>query len=115
MSSRRGSGYTPHEALARMASVAGTRYDPVMMQAFVNLMGKYPPGTLLDVEIPLVIGTYTFVLMSSSLTRFAETFEKPLCRLIQLPDGTDCPESYAGKVIDLAKRPHKIVRVRSQI
>jgi hypothetical protein len=115
MSSRRGSGFTPHEALARMASGAGTRYDPVMMQAFVNLMGKYPPGTLLDVEIPLVIGTYTFVLMSSSLTRSVETFETPLCRLIQLPDGTDCPESYAGKVIDLAKRPHKILSVRSQI
>ena len=115
MSSRRGGGYTPHETLARMAAGAGTRYDPVIMQAFVNLMGKYPPGTLLDVEIPLAIGTYTFVLMSSSLTRSPETFETPLCRLIQLPDGTDCPASYAGKVIDLAKRPHKIIGVRSQI
>lgn len=115
MSSRRGGGYTPHETLARMAAGAGTRYDPVLMQTFVNLMGKYPPGTLLDVEIPLTIGTYTFVLMSSSLTRSMETFAQPLCRLIQLPDGTDCPASYAGKVIDLAKRPHKITGVRSQI
>ena len=46
MSSRRGGGYTPHEALARMASAAGKRYDPVMMQAFVNLMGKYPADTV---------------------------------------------------------------------
>ena len=86
-----------------------------MMQAFVNLMGMYPPGTLLDVEIPLAIGKYTFVLLSSSLTRTPETFATPLCRLIQLPDGSDCPDSYSGKVIDLAKRPHKVLRVRSQI
>lgn len=115
MSSRRGGGLTPHDALARMAAGSGTRYDPVLMQSFVNLMGKYPPGTLLDVEIPLSVGTYTFVLMSSSLTRSPQTFELPLCRLIQLPDGIDCPPSYAGKVIDLAKRPHTILGVRSQI
>lgn len=115
MTSRRGAGFTPHEALARMAAGAGTRYDPTLMQAFVNLMGKYPPGTLLDVEIPLSVGVYKFVLMSSSLTRSPETFALPLCRLIQLPDGSDCPSSYEGKVIDLAKRPHTILRVRSQI
>ena len=115
MSSRRGGGLTPHDTLARMAAGSGTRYDPILMQAFVNLMGKYPPGTLLDVEIPLSIGTYTFVLMSSSLTRSPEAFDLPLCRLIQLPDGIDCPPSYAGKVIDLAKRPHTILGVRSQI
>lgn len=115
MTSRRGGGFTPHEALARMAAGSGTRYDPTLMQAFVNLMGKYPPGTLLDVEIPLSVGSYTFVLMSTSLTRSPETFSLPLCRLIQLPDGTDCPDSYAGKVIDLAKRPHTVLGVRSQI
>lgn len=115
MTSRRGAGFTPHEALARMAAGAGTRYDPTLMQAFVNLMGQYPPGTLLDVEIPLSVGVYKFVLMSSSLTRSPETFSLPLCRLIQLPDGSDCPTSYEGKVIDLAKRPHTILGVRSQI
>jgi hypothetical protein len=115
MSSRRGGGLTPHDTLARMAAGAGTRYDPTLMQCFVNLMGKYPPGTLLDVEIPLSVGTYTFVLMSSSLTRSPETFDLPLCRLIQLPEGIECPPSYAGKVIDLAKRPHTILGVRSQI
>ena len=115
MSSRRGGGLTPHDTLARMAAGSGTRYDPTLMQAFVNLMGKYPPGTLLDVEIPLSIGTYVFVLMSSSLTRSAETFDLPLCRLIQLPDKIECPPSYAGKVIDLAKRPHTILGIRSQI
>ena len=115
MSSRRGGGLTPHDTLARMAAGAGTRYDPTLMQCFVNLLGKYPLGTLLDVEIPLSVGTYTFVLMSSSLTRSPETFDLPLCRLIQLPEGIECPPSYAGKVIDLAKRPHTILGVRSQI
>jgi hypothetical protein len=61
------------------------------------------------------MGTHQFVLMSSSLVRAPESFDKPLCRLIQLPDGTDCPPSYAGKVIDLMKRPHRIISVRSQI
>ena len=115
MSARRGGGLNPHETLARMAAGAGTRYDPVLMQLFVNLMGKYPPGTLLDVEIPLTMGTHQFVLMSSSLVRDPESFDKPLCRLIQLPDGTDCPSSYTEKVIDLMKRPHRIISVRSQI
>ena len=32
----------------------------------------------MDVEIPLAIGTYTFVLMSSSLTRSPESFETPI-------------------------------------
>ena len=115
MSARRGGGLNPHETLARMAAGAGTRYDPALMQLFINLMGRYPPGTLLDVEIPLTVGTHQFVLMSSSLVREPESFDKPLCRLIQLPDGTDCPPSYAGKVIDLMKRPHRIISVRSQI
>ena len=115
MSSRRGGGLNPHETLARMATGSGTRYDPILIQLFVNLMGQYPPGTLLDVEIPLSVGTHKFVLMSSSLVRSPESFAQPLCRLIQLPDGSDCPASYAGKVIDLAKRPHNVVGIRSQI
>ena len=115
MSSRRGGGFNPHEALARMAAGSGNRYDPSLMQTFVNLMGRYPPGTLLDVEISLSIGTYTFIMMSNSLVRSPETFAQPMCRLIQLPDGTDCPDSYAGKMIDLSKRPHKILSVRSKI
>ena len=115
MSARRGGGFNPHETLARMAAASGERYDPHLFQSFVNLMGKYPPGTLLDIEVPLSTGTYTFIMMSSSLVRSPETFAKPLCRLIQLPDGSDCPASYGEKLLDLALRPHKIVGVRSRI
>ena len=115
MSSRRGAGFNPHETLARMAAASGNRYDPHLMQSFINLMGKYPPGTLLDVEIPMSMGTYKFVMMSNSLVRSPETFATPLCRLIQLPDGSECPISYTTKLLDLAKRPHRILGVRSQI
>jgi len=115
MSSRRGGGFNPHEALARMANGSGKRYDPSLIQIFVNLMGRYPPGTLLDVEIPLTTGTYTFIMMSNSLVRSPETFAQPLCRLIQLPDGTECPKSYDGKLIDLSKRPHQVVSVRNRL
>lgn len=115
MTSRRGGAIPPQRALGSMLAGAGTRYDPVLIKAFVNAMGKYPPGSILEVEIPLSLGVYKFVLLSSSLVRDKDSFATPMCKLLQLPDGIDCPPSYANKMIDLAKRPHTVLRVLESI
>ena len=97
-------GYTPQEALARMYAGSGTRYDPNIMQAFVNKMGKYPPGTLLEVEVNMKGRAMSFIMIASSLVRSPETFDKPICKLIKLHDGRDAPAQLANRPIDLAKR-----------
>ncbi|MEC7986352.1 MAG: HD domain-containing phosphohydrolase, partial [Myxococcota bacterium] len=106
----KGGGYNPHEALARMAAGAGSRYDPDLLQVFINKMGKYPPGTLLEVEVELRGNPVVFILCSNSLVREPESFDKPICRLIRLHDGRDVPAKLANRPIDLMKKG-KILRV----
>ena len=45
-----GPRYTPVEALRRMQAQSGRLYDPLLLQALVNAMGAYPPGTLLQLD-----------------------------------------------------------------
>jgi hypothetical protein len=104
MTRMKGGGFNPHEALARMASGARTRYDPHMLQVFINRMGKYPPGTLLEVQVDLEGKDYTFVMVSQSLSDGPERFGRPICRLIRLHDGKPCPEAFAKRPIDLGKK-----------
>lgn len=111
MTSRRGGGFNPQEALSRMASGSGTRYDPVLLQVFINQMGLYPPGTILEVEIDLPSGMQTFILLASSLCDSSEKFALPKCKLLLLPDGTECPASYANKMVDLAEKKHRVLQV----
>ena len=110
----RGGGYNPKEALERMYAGVGTRYDPHIMQAFVNKMGKYPPGTLLEVEVNMKGKAVSFIMIVSSLVRGPETFDKPICKLIKLHDGRDAPAQLANRPIDLAKRG-VIKRILSEI
>jgi len=44
---RPGGGMTPPAALAAMLSKAGRAYDATLLQAAVNRLGRYPPGTRL--------------------------------------------------------------------
>ncbi len=41
----RRAGLLPRDALARMTGAAGSAYDPLSLQAFVNALGACPPGT----------------------------------------------------------------------
>ena len=111
LTSRRGAGLTPHLALKSMAASAGTRYDPILFQVFVNKMGLYPPGSILRIEVELSTGRYQFIVLSSSLCTSEQNFAQPKCRLLQLPDGTDCPRSYSEKLLDLATKKHKVLEV----
>ena len=76
----RGPLMSPDQAIARMAAAAGRLYDPVILQALINQVGKYPPGTLLE----LADGRWV---ISLSGARRPETFDKPMCRVVRLPDG----------------------------
>jgi hypothetical protein len=115
---RKGGGLNPHEALSRMSKKRGTWYDPYLFQAFVNRMGKYPPGTLLEVHMPLIkdgmLQDFTFVMISQSLVREMTSFAKPLCRLVRTHDGHPCPEHFRNRRIDL-NRHGTILRVLDDI
>jgi putative nucleotidyltransferase with HDIG domain len=41
---------TPHEALSRMFAHARGKFDAVMLNAFIRLMGIYPPGSLVQLS-----------------------------------------------------------------
>jgi hypothetical protein len=43
-------GLTPPAALASMMSVAGTIYDPVLLQVTINRLGRYPSGTRVEIN-----------------------------------------------------------------
>lgn len=84
---------SPAEALRRMTAAAGTRYDPVLMQLLVNRLGKYPPGTV------LMLGDGRIVVVTS-VSRGTDTWDRPLCRLVQNEYGEAASEL---EVVDLAE------------
>jgi HD-GYP domain-containing protein (c-di-GMP phosphodiesterase class II) len=71
----------PADAVRLMAAHAGSAYDPVVLTMFVNIMGAYPPGSVLK----LADGT---LVVPISGVRSPETFDKPRCRVVRLPDGS---------------------------
>ncbi len=88
-----GGGLTAGDALSRLVPHSGTRYDPLLLQVFVNAMGKYPPGTMMllnDGAIAVSIG----------VCRSKETFDKPIVRIVRDASGS-VPED--DSVVDLAK------------
>jgi putative nucleotidyltransferase with HDIG domain len=46
--SRPASSLTPHEALALIFAQLKTRFDSVVMSAFIRMMGVYPPGSIVQ-------------------------------------------------------------------
>lgn len=66
-------GFTPPAALACMVTAAGTHYDPALLQLAVNSLGRFPPGTLVELQD----GQRATVV---SLVR-ASSFERPVVML----------------------------------
>ena len=92
LTQKRGGALAPDEALARMAAAGGTIYDPVLLQLFVNAMGRFPLGSLLNLSDGRVGRVVSPV-------RAATTFAQPLVRVERLADRTAyVPES----IVDLA-------------
>lgn len=46
--SRRSLAMTPHEALSLLFSQGQRQYDPALLNAFVRMMGVYPPGSVVQ-------------------------------------------------------------------
>jgi hypothetical protein len=46
----RPSSMTPDQALGYMSEKAGKQFDPVLMKVFINMLGVYPVGTLLELD-----------------------------------------------------------------
>jgi len=78
--SRRTGRLSPSMALALMSKWSGTRYDAVLLQLFLNALGAYPPGTLLQTEDDRVF-------RSVAPARGVDTFAAPLARLVRGPGG----------------------------
>ena len=87
------SGVSPAQAIGSISGGAGIRYDPVLFQAFINRMGKYPPGTLLKLEDGRIVRTLSTV-------RSAETFDKPRSMVVR---GADGKPPTAAIPVDLAQ------------
>ena len=86
---------SPAQAIASISGGAGTRYDPVLFQAFINRMGRYPPGTLLRLEDGRLV-------RSTSVVRSPETFALPRAVVLRNADGK-APAALTG--LDLAEGP----------
>ena len=89
------------DAIARMAAQGGKAYDPLLLQVFVNLIGRFPPGAILRLADGHVV-------VSVSSVRSPQTFAGPLCRVLQRPDGAAPAEAA---FLDLAASTAKVVKV----
>jgi hypothetical protein len=83
---------TPADALGAVAGAAGRLYHPVLAQLMVNSLGRYPPGTLLELEDGRRV-------RSVSPVRSPATFAAPLTRAVTAQG------SLAGPLLDLASGP----------
>lgn len=85
-------GLSPAEALARMARHVPQRYDMALLQLLINHLGRFPPGT----RIQLTDGR---VVKVTSGVRSPGTFDKPRTVVVRQADGTVPTEEI---VVDLA-------------
>ncbi len=89
--SHRGPVHAPVDAVRLMSAVPD--YDPVLVQLFINRMGKYPPGSVRR------LGDGTLV-VSLSGVRTPETFATPRCKVVRMAGGGPPPQELW---VDLAK------------
>jgi hypothetical protein len=87
------SGVSPAQAIGSISGGAGMRYDPVLFQAFINRMGRYPPGTVLKLEDGRIVRTL-------SVVRSPETFGAPRSYVVR--DASGKPPA-APSLVDLAQ------------
>jgi hypothetical protein len=88
-----GGGLTAGDALARMVPHGGTRYDPDLLQLFVNSLGKYPPGTMMLLEDGAIA-------VSVGVCRSKDSFDKPVVRVVRDAAGNVPEEDWT---VDLAE------------
>lgn len=85
---------SPHLAIGYMMEKAGKDFDPILLKVFINVLGVYPPGTVVELdndEIGLVVDTPEEN-HASGLPRI----------LLIMPDGNN--GYIKGKTINLAEK-----------
>jgi HD-GYP domain-containing protein (c-di-GMP phosphodiesterase class II) len=89
----RNSAFSPDQALSRMLGGAGTDFDPILLKIFINMLGVYPIGSLLELDT----GEIGLVMDNGKKIDGA----RPMVLLLT----TDSQGSYAkGEAVDLAER-----------
>lgn len=87
---------TPHEALSHLFVQCKTLFDPLLLQAFIRMMGVYPPGSV----VQLVDGRYALVVSVNSA--------KPLRPRVVVHD-PDVPR-HSARTVNLEESPHLGIR-----
>ena len=93
--------YSPAVALTYMSGLVGREYDPILFQLFLNQVGAFPPGTLLELSDGREV-------RSEGLCRGPDTFSKPQCVVVREDDGSIPPERIE---VDLAEEDVRVKRV----
>jgi HD-GYP domain-containing protein (c-di-GMP phosphodiesterase class II) len=86
-----GAAMTPHESLALMFAQQKSRFDPLVLSAFIRMMGVYPPGSV----VQLVDERYAMVVSVNSMQPL-----KP--RVIVFESGIPKHEAL---ILDLERNP----------
>jgi len=97
----------PDQVLKEMWENPRRGYDPVVVKAFINLIGVYPVGTC------VILDSYEVGLVQSA-NPDANFIHRPMVRIVATPDGAIL---HPGTTVDLAERdaqgtfPRTIVKV----
>src|SRR5712691_576671 len=97
----------PDQVLKEMWENPRRGYDPVIVKAFINLIGIYPVGTC------VILDTYEVGLVQSANADVAAV-HRPVVRIVATPDGALL---HPGTVVDLSHRdeqgkfPRSIIKV----
>ena len=97
----------PDQVLKEMWENPRRGYDPVVVKAFINLIGVYPVGTC------VILDTYEVAIVHAANTDVSQV-HRPMVRVVASPDGAI---QRPGELADLAQRdeqggfPRTIVKV----
>lgn len=83
---------TPHEALSQMFARHAVKFDKVVLQQFVKLMGIYPPGTLVhlsDGSLGIVLSLNRAELLRPSIMLYDPNVPKEQAVIIDLNDAKE--------------------------
>lgn len=86
--------YSPADALAEMCSNPHRGMDPVLVKAFVSMVGHYPVGTL------VILDTFELALVHAA-NPLPEAISRPTVRIISDAAGNVL---YPGDLVDLTER-----------
>lgn len=84
---------SPPDLLRGLMRWSGTRYDPILLKAFVSLLGIFPPGTL------VLLDTLELAIVMAS-NPDPELLDRPRVRIVADTDGN----RVDGPVVSLAER-----------